>query len=68
MYEFWYDYVKPKHQNNTKICYIDIESFIIHIKNEDVYEDIENDVEKIFGTSNYEINRKSHCLQKKMKK
>ena len=24
MYEFWYDYIKPKYQNNAKLCYMDI--------------------------------------------
>ena len=33
-------------------CYIDTDSFIIHIKTEDFYEDIEDDVEKWFDTSN----------------
>ena len=23
MYGFWYDYTKPKHQQNAKICYMD---------------------------------------------
>ena len=23
MYEFWYDYVKPKYRENAKLCYID---------------------------------------------
>ena len=32
-------------------------SFIIHIKTENVYEDISNDVEKGFDTWNYEVNR-----------
>ena len=36
---------------------MDIDNFIIHIKTEDVYEDIANDVGKRFGTSNYEVNR-----------
>ena len=57
MYEFWYDYIKPKYQNNAKLCYMDIESFIIYIKTEDFYEDIANDVEERFDTSNYEVNR-----------
>ena len=35
MYEFWYDYIKPKYQNNAKLCYMDTDSFIIHIKTED---------------------------------
>ena len=57
MYEFWYDYMKPKYGDNVKLCYIDTDSFIMHIKIEDFYKDIANDVEKRFDTSNYEINR-----------
>ena len=57
MYEFWYDYIKPKYQNNPKLCYMDTDSFIIDIKTEDFYEDITSDVEKRFDTSNYEVNR-----------
>ena len=57
MYEFWYDYVKPKYQDNAKLCYMDTDSFIINIKTEDFYEDIADDVEKRFDTSNYEVNR-----------
>ena len=44
MYEFWYDYIKPK------LCQMDTDSFIIHIKTKDVYEDIAKDVEKRFDT------------------
>ena len=36
---------------------MDTHSFIINIKTEDFYEDIANDVEKRFDTSNYEVNR-----------
>ena len=32
MYEFWYDYVKPKDREKTKLCYIDTDSFIVYIK------------------------------------
>ena len=56
-YKFWYDYIKPKYQNNAKLCYMDTGSFIINIKTEDFYEEIANDVEKGFDTSNYEVNR-----------
>ena len=44
MYEFWYDYIKPKYQDRAKLCYMDTDSFIIHIKTEDFYEDIANNV------------------------
>ena len=37
MYEFWYDYIKPKYQDNAKLCYMDTGSFTIYIKTEDVY-------------------------------
>ena len=36
MYKFWYDYIKPKYQNNAKLCYMDTDNFIIYIKTEDV--------------------------------
>ena len=36
---------------------MDTDSFLMNIKTEDFYEDIANDVEKIFDTSNYEVNR-----------
>ena len=36
---------------------MDTDSFFISIKTEDVYEDIANDVQKRFDTSNYEDNR-----------
>ena len=57
MYEFWYDFIKSMYQKNAKLCYMDTDSFIIHIKTKDVYEDIADDVEKRFNTSNYEVNR-----------
>ena len=27
MYEFWYDYMKPKYNNDVKLCYMDTDSF-----------------------------------------
>ena len=53
MYEFWYDYIKPKYQEKTKLCYMDTDSFIIYIKTVDFYEDIGNDIEKWFETFNF---------------
>ena len=46
VYEFWYDYIKPKYQGKSKLCYMDTDRFNIHIKTEDFYKDIVNDVEK----------------------
>ena len=36
---------------------MDTDSFIMNIKTEDFYKDISNDVENIFDTSNYDVNR-----------
>ena len=58
MYEFWYDYIKPKYKNNAKLCYMDTNSFIIHINTEDFYEGIAGDAGRWLDTSNYEENVK----------
>ena len=44
MYEFWYDYMKPKYNDNVRLCYMDTDSFVMHIKTNDFYKDIANDV------------------------
>ena len=59
MHEFWYDYMKPKYGGKVKLCYMETDSFIMHIKTEDFYKDIAINVEKRFDTSNYEVNRPS---------
>ena len=56
MHEFWYDYIKPKYQDREILCYMDTDSFVIHIKTENFYEDIAGDVERWFDTSNYDEN------------
>ena len=55
MYEFWYDYMKPKYGNDVKLCYMDTDSFVMNIKTEDFYKDIANEIDKRFDTSNYEV-------------
>ena len=57
MYEFWYNYVKPKYGEKAKLCYMDTNGFIVYIKTDDIYKDIPEDVETIFDTSNYELDR-----------
>ena len=51
MYEFWYDYVKPKYKDKAKLCYMDTDSFVINIFTEDFFEDW-------FDASNYDENDK----------
>ena len=45
MYEFWYDYMKPKYRQQAELRYMDTDSFIVYVK----------DVETRFDTSNYEL-------------
>ena len=44
MYEFWYNYMKPKYDDNVKLCYMDTDSFIMNIKAEDFHKNIANDL------------------------
>ena len=63
MYEFHYDYMKLKFEGpqglgrkrpkDLQLCYMDTDSLIYHIKTEDFYADIANDVEERFDTSSY---------------
>ena len=51
LYEFWYDYVKPKYGEKAKLC------FIVYIKAGDIYKDIVKYVNTRFDPSNYELDR-----------
>ena len=35
MYTFWYDDIKPKYEDRSKLCFTDTNSFIIHITTEE---------------------------------
>ena len=56
MFEFWYDYIKSKYGDDARLCYMDTDSFVMHIKTEDFYKDIAPDVDRWFDTSNYNKN------------
>ena len=51
MYEFSYEYIKPKYGNQAKLCYMDTDSFIINIETDDFFKDVANDAPKWFNTS-----------------
>ena len=68
MCEFWYDYIKPKYGDRAKLCYTDTDSSVVYIKTEDFFEDISNDVERWFDTSNYNANDKRPLAIGKNKK
>ena len=53
MYDFHYDYMRPKYGSKVKLCYMDTDSFAYGIETEDFYRDIGNDVKKRFDRSGY---------------
>ena len=58
MYEFWYNYIKPKYRDKSKLCYMNTDSFVLYIETEDFYKDILGDFERWFDTSSYDENNK----------
>ena len=59
MYDFHYNYVKPKYSDNARLLFTDTDSLMYEIKTDDFYKDISGDVENKFDTSNYPFNHPS---------
>ena len=57
MYEFWYDYVKVKYEDRARLCYMNTDSFVLHVRTKDFYRDISEDVKDRFDTSNFYCDR-----------
>ena len=57
MHKFWHGYVKPKYGEKAKLCYMDRDSFIVHVKTDDIYKDTAEYDETRFDTSNFKIDR-----------
>ena len=56
MYEFQYDYIRPKYGEKAKLLFTDIDSLAYELETEDFYQDISPDVREMFDTSNYPKN------------
>ena len=65
MYEFHYDYIKNKYDNNSRILFTDTDSLMYEIKTEDVYKDFTNDKE-MFDFSNYSTKSKYYDNSNKL--
>ena len=57
MHEFWYDYVKSKYEDEARLCYMDMDSFVVNVETKDFYKDIAENVKERFDTSNYIYDR-----------
>ena len=67
MYKFWYDYVKLKYGEKSKLCYMNRDSFTVYIKTDNTNKDIV-DVETRFDTSNYELDTSNYELDSPLPK
>ena len=59
MYNFHYNYIKPKYGSEAKLLYTDTDSLIYEIGAEDFYRDIAGDVETWFDTSEFDADHHS---------
>ena len=62
MYDFHYNYIKPKYGDNAKLLFTDTDSLAYEIETEDFYRDISSDVKEKFDTSNYPKDHPSGIL------
>ena len=62
MYDFHYNYIKPKYGDNAKLLFTDTDSLAYEIETEDFYRDISSDVKSKFDTSNYPKDHQSGIL------
>ena len=59
MYDFHYQYIKPKYGTKAKLLFTDTDSLMYEIQTEDFYKDISGDVKDRFDTSDYPENHPS---------
>ena len=62
MYDFHYNYIKPKYGDNAKLLFTDTDSLAYEIETKDFYRDISSDVSSKFDTSNYPKDHPSGIL------
>ena len=59
MYSFYYDVLKDHYKDNINLVYTDTDSFVLHTRTDDIYEDF-NKISHHFDFSNYPENHKSY--------
>ena len=59
MFDFHYNYIKPKYGDKAKLLFTDTDSLMYEIETEDFFKDISGDVKNRFDTSDYPENHPS---------
>ena len=59
MYDFHYNYIKPKYGDKAKLLISDTDSLMYEIETEDFYKDISEDIKNRFDASDYPENHPS---------
>jgi hypothetical protein len=68
MFKFVYEYLKPKWGDKVEVVQTDTDGLMLYIRTKDFYEDVKNDIDKWFDTSNFsEDNRFGIKPKNKMK-
>ena len=57
IYDYWYEYLKPKYGKKAKICYMGIWQLFFYVKLRNICTDLPEDVEEKFDTSNCKVAR-----------
>ena len=57
MYDYWSDFATPKYRKKAKLCYMDTDSFIVHVKVEDICADLPGNIKKRFDISDFDVKR-----------
>ena len=63
MYSFYYDVLKKKYEDNIRLIYTDTDSFVIHTKTDDIYEDFQ-EISNHMDFSGYDKNHKCYDPKK----
>lgn len=66
MYNYYYNHLKPKYQNNLSLLATDTDSFMFYVETQDVYRDMLENIH-LYDTSNYPPNHPLFSTDRKKK-
>ena len=64
MYDFYYNQLKKQYGDRVRLLYTDTDSVIIHVRTDDLYEDMKKNMD-LYDTSNFPEDHPSYCTTNK---